>query len=252
MNSRMQLRSNPTNVILAKVWLPVLCFGGALGVFGKDLLSWRFVFALPLLAAGLFGASTAILEVRNGVVRYKRLIKWTVIEGEDIAKAGVAWFGFLGFISLRRFIFPWGRLHFALDANLDPNPFHRAHYPLLRYLRKEPVSEEQSLVLGSNSRTAKPRLLLSAATGILTSLMILYLTPSDLLWGDLTKPAPNVPILFKTALQLVALLHSSVVQVAGLAFIAFLAVYRRDRPEAWLYAFLSGFGVVLIVGRLLF
>lgn len=82
--------------------------------------------------------------------------------------------------------------------------------------------------------------------------MILYLTPSDVLQGRLPKPIPGMPTLSKALFHFVAWLHMSVVQIAGLIIMVFLAVRRREQPEAWLYAFLSGFALTLIAGRLLF
>lgn len=137
MDSSRILRSQPTNIFLAKFWGPLICIGATLGIFGEDFFSWRFLFASPFIIAALFGASIAILEVRNGVLRYRRFFKWTTIRDDEIVAAGVVWHPFIGHLCLNRFIFPWGRVYFALDENLDVNPFRRGDYLLLRYLRKE-------------------------------------------------------------------------------------------------------------------
>jgi hypothetical protein len=137
MSSPIVLRSGRNNVILAKFWVPIICMVGAFGVFGENLRTWRFLFAAPFIIAALFWASIAILEVRSGVLRYRRFFKWTTIPLEDIVAAGVAWRQFIGYIRLNRYVFPWGRLYFALDPSYEMNPFRRSDYGLLRYLRKQ-------------------------------------------------------------------------------------------------------------------
>jgi hypothetical protein len=81
--------------------------------------------------------------------------------------------------------------------------------------------------------------------------MLLYLTPSRILNGGLPASHSNAPIWVSFQLRLAASLRLLPVQIAGLAGISFLAVHRRDKPESWLYAFLVGFALTLIVGRLL-
>jgi hypothetical protein len=157
MGSPFVLRSHPTNIFLAKFWGPLLCIGATVGVFGKDFLTWRFLFASPFIMAALFGATITILEVRDGVLRYRRFFKWTTIRDDEIVAAGVVWHPFIGWLRLNRFIFPWGTLYFALDANLNANPFRRGDYPLLRHLKKVPVpSETQSGTGGPGLARGRP------------------------------------------------------------------------------------------------
>jgi hypothetical protein len=253
MNSSIVLRSQATNVFLAKFCGPLLCIGATLGIFGEDFLTWRFLFASPFLIAALFGASLAILEVRGGVLRYRRLFKWATIPADEIVGARVVWPPVIGSIRLKRFLFPWGRLYFILDKSTESSPFRRGEFPLVRHINREELQKEgQSSVQSSTSDSSNFRLPLAACIGILTSLMILYLTPGNLLHGSLPKPTSDMPALSKALFHFVGWLHTSVVQIAGLVFMVFLAVRRRDRAEAWLYAFLSGFALILIAVRLLF
>jgi hypothetical protein len=247
------LRSEPRKVFLGKLWGPLLCVGGALLVFGQDFPSLRFLLAIPFFIAALFGLSLAVLEVRGGSLRYRRLFKWTTIPEDQIVSARVEWPPVIGSVRLRRFLLPWGRLYFILDKSTESGPFRRGEFPLIRYLNREELQKEgQSSVLGSTSDSPNVRLSLVAGMGILTSLMILYLTPGDLLHGSLPKSTSDMPTLSKALFHFVAWLHLSVIQIAGLVLMVFLAVRRRDRAEAWLYAFLSGFALTLIAGRLLF
>jgi len=252
-NPSVVLRSRPTSILLTKFWTSLLFVIPALGILVEDFPTWRIVFASPFFLAGLFQVSIAILELRDGVLRYKRFLSWTTIHENEIVAAGILWHPFIGYIRLNRYVFPWGRLYFALDKNTESNPFRRGAFPLVRYLNRGEVHKEaQTSLPSSTSNSSTVRLLLAAFIGILVSLMILYITPGDLLQGGSTKSAPGMPPLLKTLFHFTAWLYMPIVQIAGLVLMVFLAVRRRDQGEAWLYAFLSGFALPFIVGRLLF
>jgi hypothetical protein len=247
-----ELASSKVNSFTIKYWGPVVCIAGALGVFGHDFPTLRFLPALPLLLAAFFLVSLAVVEVSNGVVRYRRLLKWREILREDILRVRIIWPPFIGSIKLKQFVFPWGRLYFVLDKNTEPIPFRRGEFPLVRFLNKEEHHERgQNAFHVSGSRSAGLRLYLVAGVGILTSLLILYLVPGDLLQRGLSEPNSGMPAFPETLFRFTRYMQMLVVQVISLGIMVFLAIRRRDKAEAWLYAFLSGFAITLIVGRLL-
>jgi hypothetical protein len=114
-------RSDPNRTFCAKIWGPVLCAVSWLFFSIEDFPDRRSLVTLPVLVAALFGASLAIVEVRGGVLRYRRLFRWKTIPKDDIVSARIVWGPFIGSMRLKRFVFPWGRLYFVLDANSDPN-----------------------------------------------------------------------------------------------------------------------------------
>jgi len=247
-----ELRSAVPAVLVVKCWGPLILVIGALGVFGADFPTWKFLPAIPLLLLAIFHASVAVVEVRGGVIRYRRLFKWADIQSEEVLSARPVWPPLLGSIKLKRFVLPWGRLYFVLDKNRESNPFRRGVFPLVCYLNKEELhTDSQNSAIPSKPSSVSLRLLLSACVGILSCLMTLYLTPGDLLQGSLPKPTANMPTLLKILFQFVGWFHAPVAQVVAIAVITFLAVRRRNRPEAWVYGFISGFAFTLIVGRLL-
>src|SRR5690242_6287356 len=105
-------RSSRNNMFLLKVWMPLVFVVGSVGVFWGDLFTRSFLFALPFLIFAVFGASLAIVRVRDGVVSYRRLFRWTRIPKDAIVSARVAWPPSIGSIRLDRYLFPWGRLYF--------------------------------------------------------------------------------------------------------------------------------------------
>src|SRR5258707_4808540 len=121
---RMTLRSRRTNVFLTNVWAPILCilFAMVVGRGYDGFLGRNFFLACPFLVFALFCFSIARVEVRDGVLRYRRLLEWRTIPRDEILEARVEWAPFIGSVRLKKFLFPWGRLYFALDANSNSIP----------------------------------------------------------------------------------------------------------------------------------
>jgi hypothetical protein len=128
------LRSHPTVVWVLKYWAPIIFFLGTF-IFYKVQFRWGQLFILiPLLLGFLFHASLAILQVPDGNIRYRRLFRWIQLPFDKIVGCGVLWGGGVGYIRLNRFVWPWGRLYFVLDAN--EKIFGRGDYPLLRFIQE--------------------------------------------------------------------------------------------------------------------
>jgi hypothetical protein len=234
------LRSQSRNVFLVKLWGPLLCVVGSLLVSGEEFPSRGFLLAFPFLIAALFGASLAILEVRGGVLCYRRLFKWTTIRDNEIVSARVEWPPVIGSIRLNRLKFPWGRLYFVLDASSDPNPFHKGEYALLRYINKEPISQEQDWSPAKDHRV-KFKLLIAMAAGALFYGLSQIILPSSVSQPGLSQPeGSHRPVLIELLERGVRLLGNFEVILVLSAVFVFLAVYRRRRPDAWIFAFLAG------------
>lgn len=250
---QIHFRSAAVTVFIVKYFGSLIWVAVALGVFTADFPTWRSVFTIVPILLATFHASLAVVEVRDGVIRYRRIYKWDEIPPSELLSAKIVWPPFIGSIKLKKFFFPWGRLYFVLDKNTQSNPFRRGEFPLVSYLNGHKLhGDEQRPAMPLGSNFASLRLLLASGIGILACLMIFYLSPSDLLHGTLPKTTENMPVLLKTLFQFAEWLHKSVVQFAALAVMGFLTVRRHDRAEAWLYAFLSGFALAFIVSRLLF
>jgi hypothetical protein len=217
--------------------------GATLGIFGEDFLTWRFLFASPFIIAALFGASIAILEVRDGVLRYRRFFTWTTIRDDEMVAAGVIWPPFIGYLRLNRFIFPWGRVYFVLDENLNANPFRRGDYPLLRYVRKEPVPSETESAKSSQvkDRSLKLKLLIAGVSGALSSCLLRITVPNLPSRSVLEDPfGPKQPAFIVVAERVIHLLNSFPVILALFMVSIFLVTFRRNRHRTWIFAFLAG------------
>ena len=128
------LRSYPSSVFVLKYYAPIILFGGTF-VFWSVGFRWaQLIFVIPLLGGALFHASLAVVQVPDGRIRYRRLFSWKQLPYDEIADCGVAWGIGIGYLRLRHFLFPWGRLYFVLDRN--EKLFGRGEFPLLSYIRE--------------------------------------------------------------------------------------------------------------------
>ena len=129
------LRSHRSSVFVLKYYAPLIFFGGTF-VFWSVGFHWRQLIVLvPLLLGIFFYASLAVLEIPDGTIRYRRLFAWKKVDYDEIIESGVSWVvAGIGYLRLKRFVFPWGKLYFVLDQN--EKLFGRGAYPLLRYIQK--------------------------------------------------------------------------------------------------------------------
>jgi hypothetical protein len=239
MTASKTLRSQSTDVFLTKLWAPLICFVATLGIFGGEFPTWRFLFASPLILAALFGLSVAVVEVRDGVLRYRRFLRWTVVPRGDVISSGVVWPGFIGYLRLRRPIFPWGRLYFALDENLDPNPFRRGDYRLLRFLRSERVHEfeqiEKAALPGKKIGRAYG---LAFAVGMASSFLFAYLSQNS------ARPAQqDYPATFRIIIHFWQIIEAWPWGVLTVVLLGLLVLRQPFSKHNWILAWALGFMV---------
>jgi len=129
------LRSHPSSVSVLKYYAPLLFFGGTFISWSVGFRWAHLIFLVPLFLGIFFYASLAVLEIPDGTIRYRRLLAWKKVDYDEIVESGVSWLvAGIGYLHLKRFVFPWGKLYFVLDQN--EKLFGRGEqYPLLRYIR---------------------------------------------------------------------------------------------------------------------
>jgi hypothetical protein len=244
MNGSNILRSKGSTLFLGKLWFPLILLAGVFGVSGWNLNIGRLVFDLPLLIAALFGVSIATVEVRGDVIRYRRFVKWTAIRHEDIVAAGARWAPFFGYVRLNRFVFPWGRIYFALDQNLNSNPFGRGEFALLRYLRKESVGHESVTTSSSTAteRSLKLKLLTAGLAGVLVNILShIFDSTNPIHLSVFERPFPaNLPPHAALALKFFQLIGTYPGVLIPFVLFLLLVTLRPRQKNAWIAAFMAG------------
>lgn len=234
-------RSRQSTVFLTKIWGPLILLGACFVVFGRDLLSWRFLLAVPLILAACFAESLAVVRLKDGILSYRRIIKWTKIAENEIVTARTEWPPFIGSLSLTKYVFPWGKLYFVLDGNSEPNPLRPGKYPLVDYISER---AGQRRLLGAqltqrNTGIPVLKLLMAAVVGAALQSFWYVLTPSQ------TPQPADIPY-SGGLLRIAHLLGNFEVLLVLSSVFCLLTILRSRRPDAWIFAFLAGAGICRI------
>lgn len=114
------LRSEPTNFLLIKLFLPglaALAFATSVaGDWRALLLTWW----LPLLAG--FGATVAELKAEGGALYYRRALAWRRLEYSQVLACRRSWFPHISALEPLRGRSRWGRIYFVAAARFGPDP----------------------------------------------------------------------------------------------------------------------------------
>lgn len=230
--------SHRSNGLMLRVGVPLMVGGAFSGLYGDQLRTWRVVFALPFALCAAFFLSLAVVQLRDGKLRYRRLFRWMTINPAEIVASGRVWPPFIGYIRLSRTVAPWGRLYFVLDPKLRSNPFRRGEYAILNYLEqcRGAMPQREAPSRGQNRRPVNHRFWVSAAVGFAVSLMRIYLTVS---YGE-SNTATNASAsnLGEAFLQFV---NRPAIALVYAIFACMVALRNRDERGGWAFALLAGF-----------
>jgi hypothetical protein len=73
--------------------------------------------SVAFFISGAFFLSVGRVKPEKEVIKYQRWISWRVIAYSEIRDCGVSWV--FGYIRLREYVFPWGRLFFVRPHSAD-------------------------------------------------------------------------------------------------------------------------------------
>jgi hypothetical protein len=130
------LRSQLGNIIAIKYVSAIVCLFLAAGLSTAPLTIYGRIVIILFTVAALFAVSLATMEIRGGRIRYRRILRWNEIAPSEIVRVGLLWAPFVAYVRLEQFVFPWGRIYFALDTNERLNPLGKGRYPLLEFLKQ--------------------------------------------------------------------------------------------------------------------
>ena len=92
------LRSYPSSVFVLKYYAPVILFGCTL-IFWSVGFRWaQLIFLVPLILGMLFYASLAVLQIPDGTIRDRRLLRWRILTYDEVVECGISW-GYWGSVT---------------------------------------------------------------------------------------------------------------------------------------------------------
>lgn len=100
---------------------------------------------------------------------------------------------------------------------------------------------------GTEPPTSRLRALVAGAAGILTFCLVDVLDPQFVRFPSIE---PSASAMFNLLLELSYFLNSPYVLLPTSLVSIYLAIARRDRPNSWIFAFLAGVTIPLIVLRI--
>lgn len=230
--------SDRWNIVVVKFLAPVLWTVAGVGLFGSNPLTWRIIFAMPLLAIAFFHISLAIVRVSNGKVSYCRFLNWTDIEPGDIVSSGVVWPPMIGFMKLSRRTVPLGKIFFVLDKRAGVDPFKSGGHKLLRVLEsyKSDAPQQVGTTVPHENRESVVwlKLLLGFCAGIVISIVRISLEHQS---SAARKPGGAFG---STIANIFGWLSDPIIAFALLFSLIGMSVFVRHRDMAWTIALLAG------------
>jgi hypothetical protein len=236
--------SDRWNVVVVKIFAPVLWTVAAVGLFGSDPLTWRFVLATPLLAIALFHLSLAIVRVRNGRVSYCRFFRWTDLEPGEVVSSGVVWPPMIGFIRLRRRTSVLGRIYFVLDKRAGVNPFKSSGHKLLGVLESYKTDAPQEVRTTELHENRRWSVWLKLFVGFCAGTAISIVRISFEHESSASKP---VGVVGSTLVDIFGFLSNPPIPFVLLCSLVGLSVFMRHRDMAWTIALLAGLCVPFVL-----
>jgi hypothetical protein len=238
-----ELHSDMGRALIMKVCAPLVLSAGIFTALGSEGLAARIRIEIPFSLLVAFHLSLAVVRIRDGSIWYRRWLKWVPIDPADVVSSGVTWPSFIGYVRLRRFLFPWGRLYFVLDPNLQPNPFRRGDYAILNFVRHGQLPRSDAPKSNAGRQPlAWAKLGAAGLAGVAMCLLQIYLNPPS----GLDRGRPHSPFLDAQYKLSDALNRPEVGAIFTVGFLV-LSIRARNRSEGWIFAFFAGLGLTSLL-----
>lgn len=117
MRNQDEFQTNSDVYFVLKLWLPLILLAGMSVVLRQA--HHAYALGLPIALWAVFNLSAAQVKAGDQVLKYRRLFRWKQVAYEEIRECKVSWLPALGFLRLRQFVPPWGKVYFVLEAPLQ-------------------------------------------------------------------------------------------------------------------------------------
>ena len=109
--------SRPT---IVKLGFPLMLWLGVFGLYHPPEKPGGLILLGLLALLSLFFLTLALIVPTDRYLEYKRFIQWRTISYKEVSKCGRSIFPLVGYIKLKRFLPPWGRLYFVFYTPSAP------------------------------------------------------------------------------------------------------------------------------------
>jgi len=197
----------------------------------------RIAVIVPLVLLGIFCMTSAEVRAGENALQYRRFLSWKEIPFEQIMTCENSWNPWFGYLSLDRFVLPWGRIYFVkLRPAFTGNP-----KGLIDFINsKRAGTERRLLVHGSHASENQAKSMgfftSFVFVGFMISLMYAYLTPV------IDQRSRNASIQGAAGIYL-RFLHAAVDWPWGLITVAIMIlmiITYRSKNLAWVPALAAG------------
>ena len=209
--------------------------------FSEPIRPFGVVLISPFALMGIFYLTVTEVKFTDGILKYRRFLRWREIPLEEIKECRVSWIPSVGCIRLNHFIPPWGKIYFV-----HPGAFFQiawsggqtkftAFVNAARKGKQVEIPREETEV-GRDGRRWLGLCAASAAVGIVYSVFYYSLfprSPLDRNWAGFPRL-----IVALVKLEGLALAWPWGLLTCGLLILAILRL--RHRPESWILAFVLG------------
>jgi len=103
-----------------KLGFPLMLWFGVLGLYHPPEKPGGLILLGLLALLSLFFFTLALIVPTDRYLEYKRFIQWRTISYKEVSKCGRSVFPLVGYIKLKRFLPPWGRLYFVFYTPSAP------------------------------------------------------------------------------------------------------------------------------------
>lgn len=241
--NRQEIEASPgqSYVFVFKVIAPLVILFSLVIVFWGDR-GVQILLLVPALVLALIYLTSAKIRVSEHILNYFIFTVWREIPYEQIRKVGWSIFPGLGYVQLRTFLPPWGRLYFVVEERSHlKRELTSAMREILEHARESQPST-QNLAIGSSSlKKEKCRRVVwiaLSAGGALSGGLLAWWNPTQL-------PSPSTlsgkAEYLRILVQLLAYINQPILRL-GLAVILLLfLLHRRFQDiESLVAAFVMG------------
>jgi hypothetical protein len=103
--------------LVGKYYFGLFFCGLSLFLFNKEHPYFTGLLSLGFLVLGIVFLSVGQVQSQGSALKYRRWFRWHEVPYSEVRECGEAWV--YGYVRLRQYVFPWGRVYFVRANSSD-------------------------------------------------------------------------------------------------------------------------------------